>query len=414
MNQMVHSLRIVMRYKILFLLLWVYNFTFAQMQDYAYKRPLSGIQDQWHQVQLPNEIFKDIKQTVADIRIYGITSKNDTIEVPYLWTTNQAYTNSIDFKTINTSRTATGHFITFELPISKSINEIKLNFKETDFDWKVQLEGSQDQKKWFTIVEDYRIVALKNALEQYQFTTLNFPDVKYQYYRLYIPTQEDATLLKANISYQQKNTTPFIDYPIKASSTHIDKKRKTNQIDIQLNDPVPVSAIKVAIAEDYDYYRPITIQYAIDSIKTPKGWKSVYQYFGNGVLSSSKENEFLLPSKITNQIRVSIHNADNPPLTIANTIISGIPYLLAARFVEPANYFLVSGNQKAPRPTYDLKHYMDKIPNNIQSLVVGPVQKMPAATPTAPLFTNKAWLWAVMVLIIVILGGFTLKMLQND
>ncbi len=401
-----------MKYKLLFLLLYIYNVTHAQMRDYSYKRPLSGIQNQWHQVQLPNDLFKAVKQNVADIRIYGISPKNDTIEVPYIWTSHQSTTSSIDFKTINTSRTAAGHFITFEIPIAKSINEIALDFKETDFDWTIQLEGSQDQKNWYTIVEDYRILAIKNSLEQYAFTTLNFADAKYQYYRIHIPTQDDVSLLKASIAYQQKNTTPFLQYPIDIATTKIDKKRKISQLDIRLPEPVPVSAIQIAIADDFDYYRPVTFQYASDSIKTANGWQPVYQYFGNGVLNSSTKNEFLLPSKITHQIRLTIHNADNPPLSIAQTTIRGIPYQLTARFTESANYFLVYGNKKARRPTYDVKHYSENIPNKLQPLVVGPVQKIPAATPSAPLFANKAWLWGIMLLIIVILGGFTLRMMD--
>lgn len=402
-----------MKYKLLFLLLCFYNFTYAQMQEYAYKSALSGVQDQWHQIQLPNELFKQVKQNVADIRIYGITPKNDTIEVPYIWIKDPFFTTSINFKTINTSQTKAGHFITFEIPISKSINAIQLDFKETNFDWKVQLEGSQDQKNWYTIIEDYRILSIENTFDNYQFTSLNFPDSKYQYYRVHIPTEDEVHLLKASIAYQQKKKDHFINYPTTSTTTNIDQQRKTSQVNIQLPESIPVSAIKVEVAEDYDYYRPITIQYASDSIKTTKGWKSIYHHFGRGILNSSKENEFLLNTKITDQIRLTIHNADNPPLSIAAINISGIPYQLTARFTESANYFLAYGNPKARKPTYDLKHFSDKIPN-ATALEIGPTQKMPAVTPVAPLFANKAWLWGIMLLIIGVLGWFTLKMMADS
>jgi len=396
------------------LLLVLPSLAYTQMDTYKYKRELSGIKDQWHQIQLPNAIFKHLQKEVGDIRIYGITPKNDTIEVPYIWSTKPHSTISIDFKTINTSRTKAGHFITFEIPISKSINEIELDFKETDFDWKAQLEGSQDQKNWYTILEDYRIVAIKNDLENYQFTTLNFTDSKYQFYRLHIPTQDDLNLLKARIAYQQVNPNHFTPYPIKNTTTSFDQKRKTSQIDIQLTEPVPVNAIKLSILEKYDYYRPMTIQYATDSIKTSNGWKNIYQYFDNDVLSSSKENDFLLKTRITDKIRLTIRHADNPPLSITSVDVSGIPYQLNARFTESANYFLTYGNDKATTPSYDLKHFINKIPKTISPLTIGPVQKMPASTPVAPIFSSKAWLWGIMLLIIVVLGGFTLKMIREN
>ena len=388
------------------------SLAYTQMDTYKYKREITSIQDQWHQIQLPNAIFKHVQKEVGDIRIYGITPKNDTIEVPYIWSTKPHSTTSIDFKTINTSRTKAGHFITFEIPISKSINEIALDYKETDFDWKVRLEGSQDQKNWYTILEDYRIVAIKNDLENYQFTTLNFADSKYQFYRLHIPTQDDLNLLKARITYQQKKLSHFIPYSTTNTATFFDKKRKTSQIDIQLSEPVPVNAIKVNILEEYDYYRPMTIQYAIDSIKTSNGWKNIYQYFDNVVVSSSKENEFLLKTRITDKIRLTVHHADNPPLSISAVHVSGIPYQLTARFTESANYFLTYGNDKARVPSYDLKHFANKIPKAIPLLTVGPVQVMPTSTSITPLFSNKAWLWGIMLLIIVVLGGFTIQMMD--
>ena len=44
-----------------------------------------------------------------------------------------------------------------------SLVQIKLSFKQENFDWKVKLEGSNDNKVWFTVVTDYRILAIKNS-----------------------------------------------------------------------------------------------------------------------------------------------------------------------------------------------------------------------------------------------------------
>ena len=59
-------------------------FCSAQIETYNYKRPLNGISDEWHKIMLPDAIFGKINSDFSDLRIYGITAKNDTIEAPYL------------------------------------------------------------------------------------------------------------------------------------------------------------------------------------------------------------------------------------------------------------------------------------------------------------------------------------------
>ena len=65
-------------------LLFVYSLSFAQTEQYNYKRELKGISEQWHKIILPDEIFGKTSQNLSDIRIFGIKENFDTIEAPYL------------------------------------------------------------------------------------------------------------------------------------------------------------------------------------------------------------------------------------------------------------------------------------------------------------------------------------------
>src|SRR5690606_24349001 len=122
--------------------------------DYGFKRELTGISEPWHRIVLPDDIFGKVAPSLHDIRIFGITENNDTIEAPYLLrlATGQTSETQIAFKTLNVSRDDSGYYFTFEIPTTAPVNQIKLDFKQQDFDWKVRLEGSQDQNNWFTIV----------------------------------------------------------------------------------------------------------------------------------------------------------------------------------------------------------------------------------------------------------------------
>ena len=98
---------------------------------------------------------------------------------------------------LNTSYNDKGYYYTFEVPAKEPINQINLNFNQQNFDWKLKLEGSQKQQEWFTVIEDYRILSIKNKLTDFQFTNVSFPNSSYRFFRLVIasdikPELQDA------------------------------------------------------------------------------------------------------------------------------------------------------------------------------------------------------------------------------
>ncbi len=80
------------------------------------------------------------------------------------------------------------------------VNEIKVDFKQQNFDWRLNLEGSQNQNEWYSILDHYRILSIKNALTDFKFTTLSLPTAKYKYYRLHFNSEEKPDLAAATLS----------------------------------------------------------------------------------------------------------------------------------------------------------------------------------------------------------------------
>ena len=58
---------------------------------------------------------------------------------------------------------------------------MNLKFSEKNYDWMLRLEGSHDQKEWFNIVEDYRILSIKNEQTNYSFGDVTFPNSNVTY-----------------------------------------------------------------------------------------------------------------------------------------------------------------------------------------------------------------------------------------
>ncbi|WP_168202366.1 DUF3999 family protein [Pedobacter sp. KBS0701] len=376
-----------------------------------------GVNSVWHKIALPDDLYKNANAGFDDLRIFGFNGK-DTIEIPYLLKqrVDKVTSNDITFKQINQSASPNGYYYTFQSLGINLINQIKLAFKQENFDWKVTLEGSNDNKEWFSILSDYRILSIKNSDTEYQFTKLNFPDSKYQYFRIALKSPIQPDLLEAKISKTDTIKGTYKEVRYKSFDLKNDVSKKETVVDVTLADPIPLSYLKLNAQSDFDFYRPIKIEYATDSFKTDKGIQYNYVNLYEGIISSLEEAAFNFENTVTSRLKITIQNNDNKPLRLNGLQLKGNIYEIIARFDQPKNeYALYYGNEKVTAPVYEIEKFENKIPVNLTSVNIGAEQQNPAYTikTEKPLFENKAWLWVLMVVIIVLLGWFSFKMLKN-
>ena len=389
----------------------------AQINTYKSKREITGVQATWHSVILPNAMYKDLKTGFEDLRIYGISAK-DTIEVPYLLKqrSDQITSNEIAFKQLNQSSNPNGYFYTFQTAETSAINQINLNFKQENFDWKLTLEGSNNNQEWFSILKDYRVLSIKNKNTDYHFTKVNFPDAKYRYFRIAIKSAAQPDLLSAKILKTDTIKGTFQEVKYQSFDIKNDADLKETSVAVNLAVPVPISYLKLNALSDFDFYRTIKIECATDSFKTEKGIQYHYTNVYEGTISSFEKPVFSFANTITSKLRITIQNNDNKPLILSGLMLKGNIYQLIARFDNPKlNYALYYGNEKALKPSYEIEKFENKIPAGLSLLTVGEEQQNPAYSikTEKPLFENKAWLWVLMAVIIVLLGWFSFKMLRN-
>lgn len=399
------------------LLLLLCTYSYGQMSEYNYKRELKGISEQWHNVILPNSIFGKVSQNLSDIRIFGITANHDTIEAPYSirQSVDKISVKEVPFKALNTSHNSTGYYYTFEIPTTETINKINLDFTLQNFDWHLQLEGSQNQQEWFTIVNNYRILSIKNSITDFKFTTLAFPNSKYRFFRLLIYSSKNPTLTFAKVTQNEITNGEYRNYKIKKIKSIENKQYKQTEIDIDLQMPVPVCYLNMYIADDFDYYRPITIKYLADSFKTEQGWKYNYATLTSETLTSIEAKPFKFKSTTTQHLKIIIQNQNNQALNVDSIAVKGYVHALITRFTEPASYFLTYGNAKAIKPHYDIELFADKIPNKLSAVEMGDelrIKKEKNVEGKA-LFRNKTWLWGIMTGMILLLGWFSVKMMRK-
>jgi len=387
--------------------------SFSQTEDFQYKRTLENVSDTWHKIILPEESFDKFNTDFSDIRIFG---KNKT-ETPYILRTSADRISevAVPFKMINVSNKNSDYFYTFELSQNKEINQIKLAFEQENFDWKLDLEASNNQTEWFLIQKDYRILSIKNNQTDYKFTQVDFSDSKYKFYRIKIRAAEQPKLTEAKIWEQKKDEGSFKIATIKSLKKSIDAKKKTSLIEVELLNKVPVSSIKIDIGTAFDYYRPVTVEILRDSVKIEDRWHYNYDILTQETLSSLEKKGFSVENSLAKKLRITIENNNNQPLDIKGVEVKNAIYFLIARFTEKADYSLFYGNKKAGKPSYDIENFEENIPKNASVLSISKEEINPEfkTESKSPLFENKIWLWVLMGIIIAVLGFFTFKMLKE-
>ncbi len=388
----------------------------ARGREYQYKRPLPGALPGWHKVILPDGIFGKIRQDMADIRILGVTANGDTVEAPYILRISRGRRaeRELTLKTINHSHNEKGFFYTFKNDAGQTINQITPRFKTTDFDWRIRMEGSHDQREWFTLTRDYRILSLKNKDTFFKYTDIVFPESDFHYFRLFIPAAADPGLISARLFREESSPGIFRDYQLKSLQVRQERGVRQTIVEAELNLDLPVSFLKLTVVDSMDYFRPLTVKYLADSFNTEQGWKYRYRRLAGGILDSRKENVFIFPAVTAKKLKIIINNGDNPPLHVVTAEVKGYIYTLVTRVTQVADYYLCYGRADARRPSYDIARFKENIPDALDTLTPGEERALPKKEEKSPaLFESSAWLWLALGLIMVLLGWFSVKMMRG-
>ncbi|MBK8811155.1 MAG: DUF3999 family protein [Acidobacteria bacterium] len=385
---------------------------FAQIDNFALRREINGARIGWARIVLPDQIYAKISGLMTDVRIVGIRPNGERFEVPYvLRQVAESKEKTVEFKVVNQVAGKGGRFVTFEVPTAEPLNLIDLTFSKENFDWRVRLEGSSDQKEWMKILDDYRIVGFKNTFTSYSFTTLRFPDAKFKYFRLFIPTNEDPGFVRASLIERVSDKTVVRSYPVKSFKVSEDKPFRLSVIDLELADRVPLNSLRVRVKDKIDFYRPISIEYVAG---TNANNEPVYKRGAADVFSSFDNEGFRFPVFAADKLRITVSNQDSPPLSFEAFEISGTPYELVAQFPEDARYFLVYSKPETPKPEYDIAKFADKIPATVTELKLGDEETSGDSAPASkPWMSSPLWLWPVMIAAIVLMGFFAFRMLRR-
>lgn len=383
---------------------------------FNYRRPIKGIKDTWHRIALPDEFYGKLENPFSDLRILGLTNDGDTVEAPYILEVakSQEFMELIPHSSLNFVSRDGYYYFTLRALDEPVINHIDLTFDEYNFHWEVRLEGSQNQADWYTILHDYQIMSIREDYADYSFTELYFPDCSFRYYRIGIPTDQLPSVAQAGLWRHVREQGIVKEYlPI---DMKVKQKGKQTIVDLEFKDAVPIDWLEAKIKTDYDYYRPCSVYYASGDSLPEKEQLRNYQLAAQDVISSVKLSGIPWENAhISKFWRLIIENFDNEPLDFDSVKCSGPQHSLVARFTSKADYFLYYGNDAIESPFYDLNYFTEKIPEELKTLSLGEEESLilPEVIEE-PFLTSRWWLWALMGLVILMLGVFTLRMVKSQ
>lgn len=393
---------------------------FSQINSYTFKRKLNKVEkENYYAIPLLPEVIGHCKSNINDIRLYTIKG-NDTTELPYIfeWRGTKNEQATLPFELINdTYNEKCCSYITLKFNKKETINQIKLEVSDFNFDKNLRIEGSNDNKQWFIIKEHLRIVRFQNSEDNFSYTTLNYPNSEYNYFRLKFDDDASKRIeITHAYAFENRSTQGFYtelkNFNWKQTNN---KKEKTSEIIVDLPSTYLINYITLKSKSKTDFYRNINIYASSGTYHTPKGDLENWYLVNTSVFSSIDSNSIDLNNQRTKKLKIEIINYDNEPIELGEIKAYAEQCRVISNLPASDNIYLAYGKENDEAPTYDLVHFTKKIPSKLSEINYGTEHvKLQEQKVDNSLIKNKKWLWVIMGAVILMIGYFALTMLKKE
>jgi hypothetical protein len=409
-----------MKIKLTLALLLVTVFSYAQPGNYKYKRKLDSVTTEgYYFIPLSPEVVSKSKSRLDDIRLYQITD-TDTIEIPYLIEKkgDRVEAKELKFDLINSaSNLKCCSFITLKMNKKQLVNTIHIDVDESNFDKQLTIEGSSNNKEWFTIKTHIRIVGFTSNTLDFKSTSIDFDNAEYEYFRIKFD-DDSSEKIKVKKAFAYESIVKKGEYEqlkIHSQTQTENKKEKTSEIVVDLANSLMVNYLELKCDSTNDFYRNINIYKSNGTYPTANGSAEAWQLINTGILASDRENKYMLNNVQSNRFKIEIVNHDNQPIKLSEIKMFAEFVGVVAKLPSNAIVYLCYGKEGATAPVYDIVHFKDKIPAENPSLGYGKEEaEIKKVENKSALIGNKIWLWISLATVATLLAVFAFKMLKSE
>ena len=408
------------------ILFFLYGSILFGQNNFEYRCALKNVKSGWQSILLEPEMYDlDVYNSILGKKCRILDSENQ--DVPYVLEYNRSSETSQtieNYLMINVGENGKQYFYTFENKTPEIVNQMLLSIDEKEYELSVTVQGSEDQKSWITILKNFRLVGFDNQYDNFRATSVHFGNSKFRYLRLLVSSKKKPNITGASFYLidDGKKNEKWLD----ASSLQIDyqedKKEKKSYIILDANKKFPIEELSFDISDTLAYSRKIRIEVEDDTHK--KNGQPIWTLAQSGFIRSFENTNghfsFHLQTSeeylnSVQKMRITVENNDNSPLRLSNFQAKYHPLEIVARFPEDGNYMFYYGGKNEKSAVYDVEDFRDKIPKNLATVSLGNAEKLIVSTPKIEEKSNsrKYLLWAVMLVIMLILGWQTAKMMKG-
>ena len=387
------------------------NFSLAQnYQGKINKVSENGL----HQILLTPEVRSASQNNIDFLRIFD--SKNN--EIPYVFYEGKSSNSSSKNFTI-ISKTAVPNVATSIIISNENalnIDHLTLKIANTDVDKKYNISGSNDQKEWFGLVSNQKVIGLNDAGENFVERDFAFPLNNYKFLKIdfidknSLPINILGASLEESLSVAQSKT----ELQNFSQKIETDKKLKQTKITITFPTPQVIDGIGFDISSPSYFLRDARI--LINKSRVYK--KSTENYVENisaFQLNSKSKNRFDVQSFFAKEFTIEIDNQDNPALEISKINLFQLPVSILTDLKSNENYTLkIDSTWSAPQ--YDLANsgidfnqsYPVATISNLEKLEQSKSKEAEKTFWQTPLF-----MWICIVLAVAIIGYFAIGLVKD-
>ncbi|MEM7035986.1 MAG: hypothetical protein AAF570_03330 [Bacteroidota bacterium] len=401
----------------------------------------------FHDMDLPPTLTAHLNPEFGNLRLYDDTGET----VPYLMFSEVKSEQEVRLRWYRRIREDDWrrHYSRsyFEHPRAETIDRMVLKIRNADVTQHFWLSGSDDMAHWYIVKDDYSYAASWDPGNSYNLMTIHFPPVNYRYYKVEIRHRwrEPIQIMGAGY-YAAKEKAGRLQKVPEPALTQTESGQKS-VVDIRFDGAHYFDRLFFEVDGPEMYHRGAVLSKAVRG----GDGRTRYETLREFTLSSKTVAQLEFESERATALRLTIDNKDDRPLRIAAAPAHTRRKYLTARLEKGRTYALKIGPEHLRSPDYDLAHFTDDLPRRRPALAVSAPQKIPAAfeepaaskakesaknptsqnprtyaepkpqteagraskTETTPLLQHKAFLWIGIVVIVLLLGFMSFRMLRD-
>lgn len=404
--------------RIIFFAIICFAFQPVSAQSFVGEATLSPVdKDGFYRIIASPDLNTYLKNDFSNLRIYDQDQKEVAFlfqeEIAHLVTQNFREYEILEKKYEKDCCTS----LLLHNPDQRLSNNINLIIRNADVTKEAVLLGSDDKEHWFALKQHVVLDPVRNAQGSTEIKIVDFPLSNYNYYSLRINDSTSAPLNILNAGYFEVQAEPgkYEEVPSLKTDISENAKEKRSYLRLAFDTTRIVDKLEISMKGSPYFLRKARL-YEPRERTVKKGRKeSFLEFIMDAEISSRRITSLELPALKTKELLLIIENEDSPALEENSVKTFQLNRYFTAWLEKNKSYVIKIGDDRQKKPVYDLSFFRDSIPQEPAVLRAGPVKLFTTNTTAQnfTLFNSRMYIWAAVVLVIVVLGFMSLKMLRE-